>query len=386
MIVRSIKVRDFRNYVEADLDLSVSRNIFIGQNAQGKTNLLEALELISTGRAARASHERELLRIGAEHCLIQVDYEAFGYQESAVVELIKGDKAAGGNEKISRKARLNGVAQKSGRRPTGRLCIVSFAARDLDLLRAGPSVRRDWLDAITLKIRPQHAQTIDRYEKILAQRNRLIKQFFESGMSLDEDQMKIWDRQAAYNGAQILKARIDLLVEMQQPARQHLSHISGQSDMIQLAYLCKADPLLSLEELDALDVPEMARMLYRRMKERRHEELARRQSLVGPHRDDMLITIGGLDASVYASQGQQRSVVLALKLAELDLVVSHLEETPVLLLDDVLAELDPNRQRLLMERVSNGMQTFVTTTHLDGFRDEWLEGAQIVNVHGGSLK
>jgi len=99
-----------------------------------------------------------------------------------------------------------------------------------------------------------------------------------------------------------------------------------------------------------------------------------------------LISIGGLDASAFASQGQQRSVVLALKLAELDLVVSHLQETPVLLLDDVLAELDPMRQRLLMERVSDGMQTFVTTTHLDGFREEWLKDAQIVHVHGGSLK
>jgi DNA replication and repair protein RecF len=318
--------------------------------------------------------------------MVQVNYEAFGYQDNAVVELIKGDKAAGGNDKISRKARLNGVAQKAGRRPTGRLCIVSFAARDLDLLRAGPLVRRDWLDAIALKIRPQHAECLDRYEKILAQRNRLIKQFFESGMGLDEDQMKIWDRQAAYHGAQIVKVRIDLIAEMQEPARQHLSHISGQTDMMQLAYLCKADPLLSLEDLSALDIPEIARMLYRKMKERRQEELARRQSLVGPHRDDLLISIGGLDASAFASQGQQRSVVLALKLAELDLVVSHLQETPVLLLDDVLAELDPMRQRLLMERVSDGMQTFVTTTHLDGFREEWLKDAQIVHVHGGSLK
>lgn len=386
MIVKSIAIRDFRNYVEADLDLAHTRNIFIGQNAQGKTNLLEALELISTGRAARAGHERELLRIGADRCMVQVNYEAFGCQDNAVVELIKGDKAAGGNDKISRKARLNGVAQKAGRRPTGRLCIVSFAARDLDLLRAGPLVRRDWLDAIALKIRPQHAECLDRYEKILAQRNRLIKQFFESGMGLDEDQMKIWDRQAAYHGAQIVKVRIDLIAEMQEPARQHLSHISGQTDMMQLAYLCKADPLLSLEDLSALDIPEMARMLYRKMKERRQEELARRQSLVGPHRDDLLISIGGLDASAFASQGQQRSVVLALKLAELDLVVSHLQETPVLLLDDVLAELDPMRQRLLMERVSDGMQTFVTTTHLDGFREEWLKDAQIVHVHGGSLK
>jgi DNA replication and repair protein RecF len=397
--VSRITVKNFRNYIDAALDLSGGRNILIGENAQGKTNLLEAIELIACGRSDRAGSDRELVRKGETQALIEVSYEAAGYSETASLILTAG-------ERTSRKGRINGVSQPVGKRLSARLITVSFKASDLSLLRGGPKFRRDWLDQLVFKLKSSHFDLTSRYDKVVQQRNRLLKDFAERGRvtSQDIDELKVWDKQIAQYGSQIIKQRVHVLSLVLPLAEDNHTNISGKREKLTASYIFrlpdeeaevqgyddeprprKVEQTIGVEELNSMSLQELYELLLKLLRNRRAEEVARKQTLSGPHRDDIIFSLNDFAATAYASQGQQRSLVLSLKLAELALVGERLEEPPLLLLDDVLAELDLGRQRMLMELVNNDMQTLITTTDLDGFRPEWLEGAQVVNVHDGRI-
>jgi DNA replication and repair protein RecF len=388
--VSRVHVRNFRNYKNAALDLSEGRNVLIGENAQGKTNLLEAIELIASGRSDRAGNDRELVYRGENQALVEVSYHSAGYSETASLLLTAG-------ERMSRKAKINGVIQSASRR-FARLTTVSFKVSDLDLLRGGPKYRRDWLDQLVCKLKASHFELTTRYDKIVQQRNRLLKTFFEKDGRLtvsDYDELKVWDKQLAQYGSQIIKQRVHVLGLLLPLAEVHQSEISGSRESLTAQYLFKNDEtpsdsgseigLVGLEQLSQMTEREVEQIISGQLKKRRAEEIARKQTVCGPHRDDVSFSLNGFAATAYASQGQQRSLVLALKLGELKLVTARLEEPPLLLLDDVLAELDLGRQGILMQLVNSEMQTLITTTHLDGFRAEWLEGAKIVTVRAGEI-
>jgi len=408
--VKKITVRNFRNYQAATLDFSPRRNILIGENAQGKTNLLEAIEIISTGRSDRATTDRELIAAGQSETMIELVYEAKsmqGLSETVNLVITQG-------ERLSRKVRVNGLPQSAQNRPSGRalcrLTTVSFKAQDLSLLRDGPKYRRDWLDLLALKLKPAHNDLLTKYEKVVAQRNRLLKTFFEKGSLAvsDQDELKVWDKQLSYYGALVIKSRVDALESAIPEAETFHAGISGLREKLRCNYIFRqkeidpgglaegdanadnegqaADKSFGTAEIFAMEAKELALIIMKNLRLRRAEEIARRQTLTGPHRDDVSFDLNQMAATAYASQGQQRSLVLALKLAELKLVSQVLDEPPLLLLDDVLAELDLLRQGSLMQMVSEEMQTLITTTHLSGFRPEWLAGAQIVEVSGGTLK
>jgi DNA replication and repair protein RecF len=408
--VNQITVKNFRNYQSATLDLSAGRNILIGENAQGKTNLLEAIEIISTGRSDRAASDRELISIGSNECLVELVYAAKVMQGmDETVSLTISQK-----ERLSRRVRINGLSQPASARVSGRflsrLTTVSFKAQDLNLLRGGPKFRRDWLDQLALKIRPAHHELHTKYEKIVAQRNRLLKNFFEKGQLsvTDQDELKVWDKQLSYYGALVIKSRVDALIAAIPESENFHAGISGRREKLGCNYVFRQNQkegehdfgggaeqaavqgesahALDVHEIHAMEVKDLALTIMRNLRERRSEEIARRQTLTGPHRDDVSFELNGMAATAYASQGQQRSLVLALKLAELKLVAEVLEEPPLLLLDDVLAELDLMRQGMLMQLVSEDMQTLITTTHLSGFKPEWVAGAQIIEVVGGTLR
>ncbi|MFA6212947.1 MAG: DNA replication/repair protein RecF [Candidatus Obscuribacterales bacterium] len=388
MRVSRVHVRNFRNYKNAALDLSEGRNVLIGENAQGKTNLLEAIELIASGRSDRAGNDRELVYRGENQALVEVSYHSAGYSETASLLLTAG-------ERMSRKAKINGVIQSASRR-FARLTTVSFKVSDLDLLRGGPKYRRDWLDQLVCKLKASHFELTSRYDKIVQQRNRLLKTFFEKDGRLtvsDYDELKVWDKQLAQYGSQIIKQRVHVLGLLLPLAEVHQSEISGSREILTAQYLFKNDEsqadheaeVIGLVQLSQMTERELEQIISGQLKKRRAEEIARKQTVCGPHRDDVSFSLNGFAATAYASQGQQRSLVLALKLGELKLVTERLEEPPLLLLDDVLAELDLGRQGILMQLVNSEMQTLITTTHLDGFRAEWLEGAKIVTVRAGEI-
>lgn len=390
MRVSRVTVRNFRNYKSAALDLHDGRNVLIGENAQGKTNLLEAIELIASGRSDRSSSDRELIYRGENQALIEVSYHSAGYSETACLLLTAG-------ERTSRKAKINGVIQ-SGSRRFARLTTVSFKVSDLDLLRGGPKHRRDWLDQLVCKLKSSHFELTSRYDKIIQQRNRLLKLFFEKQGRLtgsDIDELRVWDKQLAQYGSQIIKQRVHVLAQLLPLAELHQSEISGSRERLTAKYIFKTDEMetesdreatvIGIEQLSDMAERELEQIILSQLKKRRSEEIARKQTVCGPHRDDVSFALNDFAATAYASQGQQRSLVLALKLAELKLVTGRLEEPPLLLLDDVLAELDLGRQGMLMQLVNSEMQTLITTTHLDGFRSEWLDGAKVVTVKAGEI-
>ncbi|CAN5199462.1 DNA replication/repair protein RecF [soil metagenome] len=396
MRVSKVTVKNFRNYKDAVLDLHDGRNVLIGENAQGKTNLLEAIELIASGRSDRSGNDRELVYRGENQALVEVSYQSAGYSETASLLLTAG-------ERMSRKAKINGVIQPATKR-FARLTTVSFKVSDLDLLRGGPKSRRDWLDQLVCKLKSSHIELTSRYDKIVQQRNRLLKSFFEKQGRLtasDIDELRVWDKQLAQYGSQIIKQRVHVLTLLLPLAEAHQGELSGSRESLTAQYIFKTEEveahetgqekgpektqIIGIEQLSEMSERELEQIILSQLKKRRAEEIARKQTVCGPHRDDVSFALNQFAATAYASQGQQRTLVLALKLAELKLVTDRLEEPPLLLLDDVLAELDLGRQGMLMQLVNSDMQTLITTTHLDGFRPEWIEGAKIVSVKAGVI-
>ncbi|CAN5132391.1 DNA replication/repair protein RecF [soil metagenome] len=397
MRVKKVSLTNFRNYVRSSVHLSDGRNVLIGENAQGKTNFLEAIEIISLGRSTRAQQDADLIRAGATDMRIELVFESGGAEATASFALARTDKPR--TRGIERQIKVNGLTVGSAKSLRGRLVTVSFKSSDLNLLRGGPKFRRDWIDDILITLRPTYQDTMAKYLKSVAQRNRLLKLLFEKGkVSVDDqDQLRVWDEQTARFGAAIIKHRLFLLNELLPRAERHQEHISGRREKLTAEYVFRAQESRDDDDGEAVDTvsasqiveqpeAELAQTLIRLMQQRRYEEIARKQTLCGPHRDDIKFSLNGADAVEFASQGQQRSLVLACKLAELERVQENLSEPPILLLDDVLAELDLNRQGLLMSLVKNDTQTLITTTHVTGFKPEWVEGALFLEVSEGKVE
>lgn len=400
MFVKSVRLRNFRNYASAVVELSQGRTIIIGANAQGKSNFIEAIETLGLGTSPRAGHDSELVAWGANELAIAVCLEREGHDEEVSLNIKTGGQKG---RAVDKQARVNGVLQRSVKGILGRLITVSFASRDLNLIRGGPKFRRDWIDSVICRLRPTHDDVRASYQKVVSQRNRLLKTIFERRKLTvtDADELYAWDKQLARYASQIIKQRLQLLSELMPLAAEKQGHLSGQAENLTADYVFRAgesldeespegeagerDRAFALERLEQAEEGDLARMLVSLLKERRGEEIARKQTLVGPHRDDIVFKLNGASASSFASQGQQRSLVLAIKLAELNLIRQRCQEDPVLLLDDVLAELDVSRQALLMSAVSRSMQTIITTTHLTSFDPRWRAGARVIAVAGGSL-
>lgn len=413
MRITNIGLENFRNYETALLEPHPFGNIILGENAQGKSNLLEAIEYAATGKAYRAAKDFELVRHGAENMLLEISFEAEGMTESISVSL----KSKVGklypnavSASLQREIKVNGVKQSSTSALKRRLIVVSFKSQDLNIVRGGPAFRRDWIDILLCNLKAATAGRLQQYQKIVAQRNRLLKTISESGRfsATDRDQLKTWDIQVAKAGAEIIKERLNLMTELIPLAEKHHERLSGKREKLFSEYIFKSksprdgsynpdqddedeDSLrekmksFNIDDLKNAETKDIAKIIYLMLKDIRGEEIARRQTLIGPHRDDISFNLDGKSAMNFGSQGQQRSLVLSLKLAELETVRGALNEQPILLLDDVLAELDLLRQDVLMEMVGTGMQTFVTTTHLSSFKPEWLADSQFFNVENGCL-
>jgi DNA replication and repair protein RecF len=403
--VRKVSLTNFRNYEHIEVELCSGRNILIGDNAQGKTNFLEAIELVSTGKSERVNQDLDLIKSNSAQMRVEIECEIFGSKE--VIALAMNRTASDGIEKSFK---INGVNQGSIRSIKRRLATVSFKSTDLNLIRGGPKFRRDWIDTILTVLKPMHEQALNKYAKVVAQRNRLLKQLFEKGRVsvTDNDQLRVWDTQLSTLGANIIKQRIALITELLPQAEKYQEYISGKREILSVRYQFKTPEArtssqddhqdnqeiaanndtneIDADTLNASEEGDISKMLLNGLKDLRYDEIRRKQTLLGPHRDDIQLSINGQNALYFASQGQQRTLVLAFKLAELSRITTSLREPPVLLLDDVMAELDLNRQSLLMASVGADMQTIITTTHISGFKSEWLEGALFLSVDNGRIK
>lgn len=380
MYLQTLQLRQFRNYQDTRVDFLAPKTILVGNNAQGKSNLLEAVELLATLRSHRMARDRDLVREG----------ELIG-QMSATIERKTGtsDLSLTLRRNGRRTVALNGEPLRRQLDFLGVLNAVQFSSLDLELVRGGPEQRRNWLDTLLIQLEPVYAYILQQYNQVLRQRNAFLKREQGVGQASrlsalaagdlgSESELTVWDAQLATTGTRVIRRRSRAIERLAPLAAAWHASISGSTEILQVKYA----PNVPLEENN----PEMVqRAFLEKIEQRAVAEQHQGTTLVGPHRDEVELTINQTPARQYGSQGQQRTLVLALKLAELKLIEEVVGEAPLLLLDDVLAELDPNRQNQLLDAIQDRFQTLITTTHLGSFDSQWLKASQILSVHAGHI-
>ncbi|MGB7248502.1 MAG: DNA replication/repair protein RecF [Phormidesmis sp.] len=375
MFLQHLHLQNFRNYSSQSVAFGASKTILLGDNAQGKSNLLEAVELLATLKSHRTSRDRDLVKEGAATGHIKAQLQ----RDLGVSELNLVLKNGG-----RRLAVLNGETLKRQQDFLGQLNAVQFSSLDLDLVRGGPGERRLWIDTLLIQLEPLYAYILQQYAQVLKQRNAFIKQQTaeETAQPIDPTQMALWDAQLATAGTRVIRRRSRVLQRLMPLAQIWHQSISGNSETLLVRY----QPNVCDQQAVEKDDPALIQAAFLdKIRDRAVAEYHQRTSLVGPHRDDVEFIINETPARQYGSQGQQRTLVLSLKLAELALIETVVGEPPLLLLDDVLAELDLKRQNQLLETIEDRFQTLITTTHLGSFDAQWLKESQILTVDRGSL-
>ncbi len=377
MYLESLNLRHFRNYREQQVSFTAAKTIVLGDNAQGKSNLIEAVEILSALKSHRTSRDRELIQSSETSAQItgNLDRLATGNIELSITLRANGRRTVA----------LNGLAQRRQLDFLGKLNMVQFSSLDLDLVRGGPDCRRSWMDGLLIQLEPIYAHILQQYNQILRQRNariKTIKAAQQEGKTIAIDDLALWDAQLAVAGSRVIRRR-DRVIQRLLPFAQHWHEaISGKIEQLEITYR----PNVAIEGDANISSPEAIQSAFLdKIQEKRTIELYQGSSLVGPHRDDIEFTVNGTAARQYGSQGQQRTLVLALKLAELKLIEEVIGEPPILLLDDVLAELDLHRQNQLLDAIQDRFQTLITTTHLGSFDAQWLNSAQILHINSGQL-
>lgn len=375
MLLRRIQLQRFRNYAELDLVFPGNLNIFVGQNAQGKTNLLEAIYLLALGRSFRTVKDEDL--VGWHHDFAQVKAEVQRQSGNIGIEIRlprSGTKEVKiGGEKA---ARLNDLL--------GLVNVVVFSPDDLQLLKGSPSLRRRFLDAEIAQISAVYRHHFLRYHRVLRQRNNLLKAI--KMKSASKDALDVWDAQLAADGSYVIAKRAETVRRLSQWAQRVYADLTAKREILTITYrpffVRAGDPMdEAWEDRQAVEAK-----IYEAIKDAREDELARGVTMVGPQRDDLAFHINGADARHFASQGQQRSVVLASKLAELEFFNEEVGEYPILLLDDVMSELDDERRHHFMRIVSGKVNTFITTTNIRSFARDILDQASLYKVKSGALQ
>ncbi len=377
MYLRALQLHQFRNYDQQWVRFEAPKTILVGDNAQGKTNLLEAVELLATLRSRRVTKDRDLVRWDQSQATIAAQIERLGIPHEIKIELRPSGR---------RTLQADGQTQSRQMDFLGQVNGVIFSSLDLQLVQGGPDQRRTWLDDVLVQLEPLYAHLLAQYRRILKQRNALLKRHREalkqggSDLRLDPQELAGWDLELAVAGGRLMRRRSRLLTRLNPLANRWHQAISGGREDLTMVYQPQVDFPFGSEGPEQVQDQILAAISAMRPAERAYGS-----SLVGPHRDEVELSINGTPARLYGSQGQQRTLVLALKLAELDLIEQVIGDPPLLLLDDVLAELDPHRQDQLLDAIQNRVQTLVTTTHLGSFAGRWLESAQVMRVQQGSI-
>ncbi|MEM6753781.1 MAG: DNA replication/repair protein RecF [Cyanobacteria bacterium P01_C01_bin.38] len=370
MFLKTLSLRNFRNYQQQLVEFSAPKTILVGNNAQGKSNLLEAVELLATLKSHRTSRDKDLVK--DEESLAQVS--ASLKREVGVSQLILTLRRNG-----RRTVNLNSENLRRQMDFLGVLNAVEFSSLDLDLVRGGPENRRRWLDTLLIQLEPVYAHILQQYQKVLRQRNAFLKNNSENLQEKSvQSQLALWDTQLVITGTRVIRRRERAIGRLAPIAKLWHSNISASTEHLQINYA----PNIPLSETHQGEVQQA---FLDKIQQRAVAEMHQGTTLVGPHRDEIELTINDTPARQYGSQGQQRTLVLALKLAELQLIEEVVGEPPLLLLDDVLAELDPSRQNQLLDAIQDRFQTLITTTHLGSFDSQWLNSSQILSVSGGKL-
>lgn len=348
MKVTKLCVINFRNYKECCLDINAMVNIFYGQNAQGKTNLLEAMFYAAFGMSHRTSQEDDLLRLETKQLAVSVAFEDL-HGPSDVK--IKRQYADGKNKK---ELFLNAVKVKP-KEHYGTLNMVMFSPEDLQLIKGEPNLRRRFFDMQIAQTDKVYYDLLVKYNRILQQRNRLLKSIRDEGN--DVDLLMTWDQEFVSVAARIIAKRLAALEKLKKIAKVIYGSLTDDIEKLTISYELKAN---NGELLYPEEASEWEDFYKEKLSERRHLDILRGSTGIGPHRDDLIFKVNEKILKSFGSQGQQRSTALAVKLAQLEYVRQEIDEFPVLLLDDVMSELDGQRRRQLLKFIDGRVQTFIT--------------------------
>lgn len=357
MIIKSIELKNFRNYEDLNISFDKGTNILYGDNAQGKTNILEAAYMSGTTKSHKGSKDKEMIRFGESesHLRTVVVRQDREYQ---IDMHLKQNRSKG--------IAINKVPIKKASELFGILNIVFFSPEDLNIIKNGPSERRRFLDSELCQLDKIYLSDLTNYNKILGQRNKLLKDLvFRPDL---KDTLPIWDMQLVETGKRIIQRRKQFVEELNEIVHDIHYRISGEKEELYLRYEPNIDDIFFEDELNRAKMKDMKLC----------------QTSVGPHRDDLLFSIGDVDIRKFGSQGQQRTSALSLKLSEIELVRKSIQDTPVLLLDDVLSELDSNRQNYLLNNIYD-TQTIITCTGLDEFVRNRFQINRVFEVISGQV-
>ena len=357
MKIRSLKLKNYRNYDLLKLDFDGAANIFYGDNAQGKTNILEAVYISGTTKSHRGAKDRELIRFGQDESHIEAIVEKNGIDYQLDMHLKKNSpKGIAINKMPIRKAsELFGIVN-----------FVFFSPEDLNIIKNGPSERRRFIDMELSQLDRVYLSNLTNYNRIVNQRNHLLKSMGIGGEL--KDTLEVWDMQLIQYGDKIIERRKEFLDRVNEIISSIHKKLTGNREEIQVIYE-PSNGNLTLEQA---------------LQKNRERDIRIKSTSAGPHRDDICFMVGGLDIRRYGSQGQQRTAALSLKLSEIELVKQAAKDTPVILLDDVLSELDKHRQNYLLDSI-NDIQTLITCTGVEDFVNHRFYINKVFHVHGGQV-
>lgn len=366
MHVKDIRLINYRNYYSLTTKFNRNSNIIIGNNAQGKTNLLEAIYICATGISFRTNRDREIINFNKNQAYIGVNISVGKYDKFIEVKM---------DRERSKRIRVNKTELKNNKELNSGLNVVVFTPEDLSLVKGGPGERRNFLDMEISQIKPVYNYNISRYNKILFQRNNLLKA--NRLQSNIHSLLEIFDLQLAKIGTEIILERKRYVDELSYIANRVHNNITLNTEDLKLKYIS------NIEILD--NKLEMERRYLEKLRKNVNRDLELTSTQLGPHRDDIGISINNKDARTYGSQGQQRTIVLSIKLAELEFIKKHRGLYPVLLLDDVFSELDEQRKKYLIDSFKD-TQTFITVTDAVDLKEMETVEKSIYHIENGKLK
>lgn len=353
MTVKNINLKNFRNIKDLSFSPDEKMNVICGPNAQGKTNLLEAIWLFTGAKSFRGAKEKEFISFDCEEARIKLEFIRNGVRNDAELEI-----------KERRKAILNGNALSSPGALAGNFCAIVFSPQDISLVKDGPAVRRRFLDTAIFQIYPKYAQLLRKYTRAVQQRNAVLKDLYYHGEL--SSLVDVFDSEIAESGREIIEYRKKYISFLKNTVPEIYFGLSGEKENLGISYICSCS----------------SEYLEERLKNARREDMRTGTTSIGPHRDDIEFSINGNSARLYGSQGQKRSVALSLKLAEAEILKNHTGEETVALLDDVMSELDPQRQNYILNHIKN-WQVFITCC--DPTNIENLSQGRVFTMKNGEL-
>ena len=366
MIIKRLELDFFRNYAHLEADFDPRVNLIYGDNAQGKTNLLEAVAYLSASRSHRARYDREMIMLEVDSAFVKGEVFSRDREFTLEAKLFRGR----GRQLFS-----NGVKLKTAGDLAGILNTVLFCPEDLSLIKAGAAERRKFLDSAICQLRPRYAQALVEYNRLYDHKTRILRDWPENPSLLQT--LDDFNLRAAQTGAIVIHYRAHFIKRLREHAPVILADFSGGREGLELGY----ETVSNIPDPQA-PPRELLPLLLEHQEKHRQAEIDARQCLSGPHKDDLSVTIGGQSAKTYASQGQTRTAALSLKLAQREIFQEETGEWPVLLLDDVLSELDAKRQAFVLNRIRGG-QVFITCCEEEKL--EGLEGGRAFHINDGKL-